>query len=417
MPSATNVQDLDMPYFDFADPVVAKNPQAEARRLGLENWIARTPQGYALLRWEDCKEIDRDKRFRTPPGQGIGSQGITEGVAFEWASSVVVGLDGADHERIRQIAAPCFTPGGLETLRPSARELFAEILDESLPAGRSEAADLCMSYSVRMICRLLGWPEEDWRRILAWSHMAVGVASVSVSPEQLKLIENALLELREYTTAQLSKLRGNVDSSFATALLGAEEEGQLTTKELLDLFETLLVAGSDTTKAALTWAMLLFAKYPEQWDAVTADPSLVPSAVEEVLRFRSPTLATGRVAREDVVYKDVVFPAGVVVYGFHTSANFDSDFYAEPLGFDVRRYADGRRVPKPNHLTFGFGVHVCLGNFLARLELQEALSLLADRVRAFRIDESDPRGVEWGSPFGVHGPARLPLEWDLVPSA
>jgi cytochrome P450 len=220
--------------------------------------------------------------------------------------------------------------------------------------------------------------------------------------------------MREYTSTQLEELRGRKDNGFVSAIIEHEEEGdRLTRTELLNLFETLLVAGSDTTKAALTMAMLLFAKHPEQWEALVADPSLAPSAVDEVLRFRAPTLGTARVAREDLVYNGVEFPEGTFITAIHAAGNFDPDAYAEPLDFDVRRYADGRKVPKPAHLSFGFGVHVCIGNMLARLELQEAFKLLAERVGVFRIDQFDPRGVEWGSPFGVHSPTWLPLEWEL----
>jgi cytochrome P450 len=410
----TNVRDLEMPELDFSDPVVVANPQAAARELAKDHWIARTSSGYALLRWDDCKRINRDKRFRTPEGLGLSSVGITDGIAFEWASGTVLGLDGADHERIRRLAQPGFAPGQLDELRPEARALFAEILDEALPRGRGEAADVCMSYSVRMICRLLGWPEEDWRKILAWSDAAIEVASLAVGPDELQPIEEALVEMRAYTSAKLEELRGADAKGFAAAIIGYEEEGdRLSTVELLNLFETLLVAGSDTTKSALTMAMLLFAKHPEQWRKILADPELIPSAVEEILRFRAPTMGTARVAREDVEYNDVVFPAGTFVSAVQAAANFDPDAYEAPVDFEVDRFAGARRAPKPTHLSFGFGVHVCIGNFLARLELQEALKLLAERVEAFRIDPADPRGVEWGSPFGVHSPTWLPLEWDL----
>jgi cytochrome P450 len=411
----TNVEELEMPEFDFTDPVVVANPQAAARKLAKDHWIARTGSGYALLRWDDCKKINRDKRFRTPEGLGLSSVGITGGIAFEWASGTVLGLDGADHERIRRLAQPGFAPKQLDELRPAARELFSEILDEALPKGHGEAADVCMSYSVRMICRLLGWPEEDWRRILAWSDAAIEVASLAVGPDELAPIEEALVEMRAYTSAKLEEMRGSSEAKgFAAAIISYEEEGdRLTTVELLNLFETLLVAGSDTTKSALTTALLLFAKHPEQWQKILDDQELIPSAVEEILRFRAPTMGTARVAREDVEYNDVVFPAGTFVSAVQAAANFDPDAYEAPVEFEVDRFAGARRSPKPTHLSFGFGVHVCIGNFLARMELQEALKLLAERVEAFRIDPSDTRGVEWGSPFGVHSPTWLPLEWDL----
>jgi len=223
----TNVADLEMPELDFSDPVVVANPQAAARELAKDHWIARTSSGYALLRWDDCKVINRDKRFRTPEGLGLSSAGITDGIAFEWASGTVLGLDGADHERIRRLAQPGFAPKQLDELRPEARALFAEILDEALPRGRGEAADVCMSYSVRMICRLLGWPEEDWRKILAWSDAAIEVASLAVGPDELVPIEEALVEMREYTSAQLEELRGAEAGGFAAAIIADDGDAPL----------------------------------------------------------------------------------------------------------------------------------------------------------------------------------------------
>ncbi len=414
----TPVDDVEMPSLDHADPEIARNPQEAARRLLAEgNWIVRTPFGYAMLDWEDCKALDRDPRFRTPEGLGVPAMGITEGKAYEWASRTVLGLDGDDHDRIRRLAQPGFNPQRLDELRPSAEELFGEIIAEVLPAGRAEAAELCMSYSVRMICRLLGWTESDWRRILGWAMTAVEVVNPTLTSEELQRIEEGLHEMRHYTSSNLEKLRESGAEGFAMTILSAEEEDdRLSTSEVLDLFETLLVGGSDTTKAALTNGLYLFATRPEQFDALVADPGLAPSAVEEVLRFRPPNFGTIRVAREDVVIRDVGFPAGCTVFGMHPAANFDGAVYDEPMRFDIRRYADGGRVPKPNHLSFGFGVHVCIGNYLARIELQVAFRMLAERMRNLRIDDSDSRGVEWGNPFGIQSPAWLPLAWDRAPA-
>jgi cytochrome P450 len=411
----TKVEEMEMPTLDYADPEVARNPQEVARRLLAEgHWIVRTPFGYALLDWEDCKAVDRDGRFRTPEGLGVPAMGITEGKAYEWASRTVLGLDGADHDRIRRLAQPGFAPRRLDELRPSAEELFDEILGESLDKRQAEAADLCMSYSVRMICRLLGWTEEDWRDILAWAMNAVEVVNPTITDEELRGIEADLNAMRAYTSKHLERLRAEGTDGFAMAILRAEEEGdRLSTDEVLDLFETLLVGGSDTTKAALTNGLYLFATHPDQFDALVADPELATSAVEEVLRFRPPNFGTIRVSREPVVIRDVEFPAGCMVSGLHPAANFDTAVYDEPQLFDITRYTGEGRVPKPNHLSFGFGVHVCIGNYLARIELQVAFRLLAERVRNLHIDESDPRGVEWGNAFGIQSPAWLPLAWDL----
>ncbi len=418
MGTAVCADEVEMPLLDFGDPEIAANPHAAARRLAQENWVARTPTGYIFLRWDDCKEISRDPRLRTPEGLGLGAQGITEGVAYEWAKGTILGLDGEDHARIRRLAQPGFTPQNLEKLRPDAAELIQEIVAPSLAVGKGEAAEMCKAFSVRMICRLLRWPDEDWRKVMAWADSATRVVNVSLSKGELGQIEEALTEMRAYTLEQLELLRGRRGDDIGSAILAAGEEGdRLSSVELVQLFETLLVGGSDTTMTTLLLALLVFSEHQDQWDELAADPELAPAAVEEVLRFRPILLGTGRVVREDLVYRDVEFPAGTFIMPSPAAANYDLDVYDDPFTFDIRRYADGeKRVPKPNHLTFGFGAHVCIGNYLARLELQEALKYLPGRLRNFRIDDSDPQGIEWSPPFGVHGPTWLPITWDPAPA-
>src|SRR3954447_603433 len=159
----------DLPLLDFEDPVVAANPYDAARRLSEESWIARTRTGLAILRWDECKEISRDKRFSTPPGLGLAAFGITEGFAYDWGNGVLLGMQGEDHARVRKLANPQLNRRFLESLRPHARELIEEIVAEVDPLGGAGCARLGASYSVRMICRLCGFPEDDWERMSAWS--------------------------------------------------------------------------------------------------------------------------------------------------------------------------------------------------------------------------------------------------------
>lgn len=411
----TRLEDADLPYLDVNDPNIAERPFARVRELANEHWLARMPQGYLVLRWDDAKTLNRHPKLRTPEGLGLAAQGITEGVVFEWASRTVLGLDGDTHERIRRLAQPGFTPQQLEKLRPYTAQLFEGILDGVVPSGGAETAEICKSYSIRVICRLLEWPDEDWERVVDWAERATNVISPNLTPEQLVSIEQALVEMREYTTVQLERLKGRQGDDLGSRILAAGEDGDRLSKlEVVELFETLLVGGADTTKATLTLALYLFAQHPDQWDALSADPELVASAVEEVLRCRPPSLGTGRMAREDFTYRDLEIPAGTYFIVSNAAANYDPDAYDHPDVFDVHRFRDGNRVPKPNHMTFGFGPHVCIGNYLARLELQEALRILSQRITNVRIDETDPRGVEWTPPFGIHSPSWLPLRWDVL---
>src|SRR3954452_10550878 len=215
----------DLPLLDFLDPAVAADPYGAARELSAESWIARTPNGLAILRWDECKEIARDRRFRTPPGLGLAAFGITEGFAYDWANDVLLGLDGKDHARIRRLTTPGLNPRYIETLRPHARELIAEIVDAVNEEGRADVAQLGASYSVRMICRLLGFPDADCPRLAAWSDAAVQLPTTAVL-EELDRITAALQDLRAYTTEQLERIRarGRADD-LGSILLTAEEEG------------------------------------------------------------------------------------------------------------------------------------------------------------------------------------------------
>jgi cytochrome P450 len=411
----TRLEDAELPYLDVEDPEIAERPFERVRELAKESWLARMANGYVVLSWEDAKALNRHPKLRTPEGLGLAAQGITEGVVFEWASQTVLGLDGETHGRIRRLAQPGFTPQKLEELRPYAARLFEDILDGVVPAGRGETAEICKSYSIRVICRLLEWPDEDWERVVDWAERATNVINPSLTPEQLVSIEQALVEMREYTTAQLERLKGRHGDDLGSRILAAGEDGDRLSKlEVVQLFETLLVGGGDTTKATLTLALYLFARHPDQWDTLSADPELARSAVEEVLRYRPPSIGTGRMAREDFAYRDLEIPTGTYFIVSNAAANYDLEAYDDPDVFDVRRFSDGRRVPKPNHMSFGFGPHVCIGNYLARVELQEALRILPQRITNLRIDESDPRGVEWTPPFGIHSPSWLPLRWDVL---
>ncbi len=410
--TVTPVGDLELPRLDFTDPDVAADPYRAARAVSADHWLAEIPGGYAVVRWEQAKAIARDRRFRTPPGLGLANYGITEGVAYDWANSVLLGLDGEDHARIRRLTAPGLTPRRLDGLRPHARELIGRLADDVGPDGRFDAATFGEQYSVRMICRLLGFPEQDWARLVAWSDAAVQLPTVAVIDE-LDRIEQALCELREYTTAQIDGIRARErGDDLGSILLTAQEDGdRLSPEELVQLFETLLMAGAETTKTVLAFALGLFAEHPDQWRALAADPELAGPAVEEVLRYRLPQLGVGRVAREDVTIDGIALPAGTFCLVAVPAANFDPRVYDAPERFDIRRMVGEGRRPTQGHLSFGSGVHVCVGAYLARLELEEALRVLAQRWPDLRPDADDPIGVTWNSPFGVHGPRRLPLRW------
>src|SRR3954447_19934883 len=217
----TRLDEANLPYLDLEDPAVAARPFERVRELARESWIARMPNGYLVLHWDDAKALNRHPMLRTPEGLGLAAQGITDGPVYEWASGTVLGLDGATHDRVRRLAQPGFTPQKLEALRPYAARLFEEIVDGVAPAGRGEAAEICKSYSIRVICRLLEWPDADWERVVDWAERGTEVISPNLTAEQLATIERALAEMRAYTTEQLERLEGRRGDDLGSAIMAA----------------------------------------------------------------------------------------------------------------------------------------------------------------------------------------------------
>jgi cytochrome P450 len=187
-------------------------------------------------------------------------------------------------------------------------------------------------------------------------------------------------------------------------MIAVEEEGdRLTTDELVMMTEAVLMAGTDTTRNQLACTVALLAQHPDQWRQLGEEPGLAPRAVEESMRHIGAVRATFRVASEDIDLHDVTFPAGTLVMTHLASANHDPDVWTNPYEFDITR--EPSAAPQ---MTFGSGIHFCLGASLARAELQEALALLARRMPDLALDGP----IEWKPPtVGIWGPSRLPLRF------
>jgi cytochrome P450 len=199
--------------------------------------------------------------------------------------------------------------------------------------------------------------------------------------------------------------RANPRHDLLSDLIAIEEEGdRLSTEEMAMLAEAVLMAGTDTTRNQLACAVALFAEHPAQWDLLRAHPELAPRAVEESLRYLGAVRATVRFASEDVVYRDVLFPRGTIVSTSLAGANRDPEAWEQPNEFDITQERGTAQM------TFGSGIHFCLGAALARAELQEALPLLAQRMPG--LVRTGP--VEWKpANFGIWGPAKLPIRFDV----
>ena len=220
-------------------------------------------------------------------------------------------------------------------------------------------------------------------------------------------MEAADAELEAYLEDLIAAKRAAPGHDLLSDLIAVEEAGdRLSTEELVSLAVAVLMAGTDTTRNQLACALALFAEHPEQWALLAERPDLAPRAVEEAMRYLGAVRGTVRVTPEDVVFRDVLFPRGTLVSVALAAANRDPRTFDEPDSFDITRERTGQQM------TFGSGIHHCMGAALARAELQEALVLLSRRMPGLAVDGP----VEWKpTSFGIWGPARLPLRFAPVP--
>ena len=396
----TSINDLELPYIDVLtlDRQALLDALEEARA---QSWLARTPLGYAVMDYNDVTAILRERRFHSALSLLPGLSGV-EGPVRQRQQRSILALEGDEHNRLRRLASPAFTPRATDRLRPFMRDVINDLVDQVAPAARCEfVADVCDPYPIPIICELLGAPKQDWKLFSGWATDIFRIFNNDVAND-LEAIQKAMVELDHYVESMIELRRKEPADDLLSRLIAVEEEGdRMTTSELIMMTEAVLMAGTDTTRNQLACAMALFARYPDQWKGLGENPGLAPQAVEEVMRHLGTVRSTLRVAAEDVEYRDVVFPAGTLVMVSLAGANHDPGLWPDPRTFDISRPASGSP-----QMTFGSGIHYCLGASLARAELQEALPILAARMPDLRIDGR----IEWKPPtVGIWGPQVLPI--------
>ena len=312
------------------------------------------------------------------------------------------------HSKLRALISKAFTPRSVAALEGRIRELSRELLDRV--AGRGEmdlAADFSFPLPMLVIAEMLGIPAEDRPRFLAWNEVLLRMSYAVVgSPgggDEVTEYVAATGEMGEYLAVLLSQRRAAPRDDLLTRLVQAEVDGErLTEREILGFFQLLLLAGSETTTNLLNNAILCFIDNPAQLELLRGRMDLLPSAIEEVLRYRSPLQWMYRIPTREVEMHGQTIPAGKMVLAMIGTANHDPDVFEDPGRFDIMR------DPNP-HLAFGLGVHFCMGAPLARLESRIALTDLLRRFQHIELATDAPWPPRHG--LHVHGPSHLPIRW------
>jgi len=402
---ATPVSALDLPQvqFDFAD---AEEHRNALLALSKESWIAKGVFAYPIFRYEDCVAILRDKRWHSAAALAAEAFGVNDPRLKERRRESILSAEGDVHTRLRRLVAPSFSPRAADRLRPFMREVMNSLIDPVVKNGKCDlATDICDPYPIPIICELLGAPKKDWQLFSRWAEDVLRIFNATAS-EELDVIFKAQDELGAYTRQLIADRRSRPADDLITSLIAAEEAGdKLDEAELEMMVEAVIVGGTDTTRNQLGCSIALFAEHPEQWKLLAEQPELAGKAVEETMRYFGAVRATGRFASEDIEYKGVLFPKGTLVTPSLSIANRDETVFNDANVFDITREPAGQP-----QMTFGSGIHYCLGAALARAEQQEALPIMAQRMKNLRIDGA----VTWKpSTVAIFGPENMPISFDV----
>lgn len=397
-----SVGELDLPRFDSMDPDL-RGPRYHEVMGGLAesgSWLAAGPLTYTVLDRESGEFFLRTKSAMFPGLRIAEMFGIEDGPLHEEIVRNIININGDDHRRLRNLLNPALAPLAAERHRDGMRRILGGILDRAPADGRCEFVEaVAKPYPSAVIAELVGVPLEMAPKLHEWSNwIQKQFDPGSLSTERAE-IEARVVEFHEYAGALLADRRSNPGDDLTSALIEARDGGdRLSDVELVNLVLDVILGGIDTAQSQLSHAVRLLAEHPGQWEVLRADPrGLAGSAVDEALRYEPVTPFTARLTTDEIEHRGVTFPADTLVVVSAWHANRDGDDAAG--SFDI-----GERK-RPRALTFGAGIHYCVGANLARAELEEALVMLAERFSRIELD-GEP---DFGTISGIYGINRLPV--------
>lgn len=401
---------------NIVSPTNLLNPLPLYRHLQESEPVYWSPeiQSWLVTRYEDVTNLFRDPRmsanrmriFVEHQLQGVGAESIQD--LLRVAEQQMLNRDGAEHSRLRRNANPGFTPQALEGWRSTIRQTTDELLDEVQKAGRMDLVpDFTELLPARIIMNLFAIPAKDRQRFQQWSSDAVRLFGITTQEDvrEVALKTNAAnAHLFDYLKSFVAERRARPGPDMFSTMLHAHEGGGMSEDELVSNALLIVVAGHVTTVDQLANGVHALLTHPEQLRKLQEDPSLIKSAVEEMLRFGPAVPFIHRLATEDIELRGKTIQRGQVVFLGMAAANRDPSVFPEPEKFDITRQNN-------KHLSFAFGPHTCIGATLARYDMEFGVGRLLARMKGLRLDEERASRLKCHS-LVFRGFETLPVRWD-----
>src|SRR5437016_5020004 len=415
MPSnSSNKSKPVLSLYQLLDPEVLANPYTLYRRLREEAPVYWDPylHAWVVTRYEDVITVlHRFSANRTPTAEQFAAMGMGElGPIAQMMTKQMLFMDAPAHTRLRSLASTAFTPARVEALHNHIRGILEELLEPLLQRGHLDVInDLAAPLPAIVTAEMLGVPTSDCDRLKAWSaDFAEVLGNFQHNPDRasrtLKCVEEMTVYFREAIRRLKAEPRAGLINSFMTAELDCD---RLTEDEIIANCIVTMVGGQETTTNLIGNGVLSLIRNPDQLQRLRDDLSLVPSAVEELLRYESPSQHTARICPEDTELGGKIIRKGQAVIAVMGAGNRDPERFHDPDRLDLRR-TDNR------HLAVGWASHFCFGAALARIEGQLVFAALASRTANLALE---PGPINWRENLGLRGLTALPVTFEVTESA
>jgi len=404
------------PFADLSDPDLHRGGvpaelyrELRKKRVHRQDTPMKGGEGFwAFFRHEDVDAISKHPERFSSALKSCFFNDVAED-QLPLMRTMILNMDPPEHIKYRRIVRNAFTPAKVESYAPRFREIVREAVDAIASRGECEfVAEVACVLPLIAICEILGVPIEDRTKFLEWTNTMLGADDPELTTTEFDG-QMAAAELYMYADNIMARHRENPQQDIVGALLRGTVAGEhLNEDEFRSFMMLLIVAGNETTRTVTSQGMRLLMEHPEQYRMLVEDPSLIPDAVEEILRFNPAVINFRRTVTEPTWVGGQHLDTGDKVVMFYQAASRDEALFAEPDRFDITR--PRREDVKNGHRAFGIGEHFCLGSHLARLELAIVFEELVKRVRNPRLNGE----IKWLRSNFIHGIKEMPITFDVA---